>query len=129
MIMSDDLRAVRVPAYWESPVMSMTRRMSGLLAQLRNEGFTDLSHLGGGYPSPQVSHPLADNAHFEAYQKFRAQQEGISVERLLRRWRSYGPTEGAPEFRERFAEVYGRDFGGTMNPRNLLPTVGSTQGI
>lgn len=117
--------------------VSVTRQMASALPKLKalaEQKGLKLHHLGAGYPHPEVSDPTAYIAHKEAY--FRhlgakarpdAPEEGLRA--VMQPLYGYTDTLGPVSTREAFARVYGHDFGFTMDPGLLVPTVGSTGGI
>jgi DNA-binding transcriptional MocR family regulator len=116
--------------------VSVTRRMSASLPGLRRlaqEKGLKIHHLGAGYPHPEVTDPRAFIAHREAYFAHLEEREGLNDPRALpeylRESFSYTDTLGPAGPREAFARVYGRDWGVTMDPQRLIPTVGATGGI
>jgi len=110
---------------------SITRRMSDMVDLLKKQGFTDLISLGPGYPSPLVSTPEADDAHYQRYIKWVAAQKGQSVSKFLRDVRNYGSTSGDEFTKRNFGEVYPKDFGGkeSWDPKNMVQVTGGTGAI
>ncbi|MBI2340944.1 MAG: PLP-dependent aminotransferase family protein [Deltaproteobacteria bacterium] len=126
----EGLRDIPVPEYWRYEPPAVTRRMASMLAELEAAGSADeVAHLGPGYPSPAVSYPLEDDAHYAAWLEFETNRREMTLSKYLSSLRAYGPTEGWPDFRKNFARVYGNDFGGQMEPEALIPTTGATGGI
>lgn len=116
--------------------VSVTRRMSASLPGLRRlaqEKGLKIHHLGAGYPHPEVTDPRAFIAHREAYFRHLEEQEGLNdpqaLPEYLRESFSYTDTLGPASTREAFARVYGSDWGVTIDPQRLIPTVGATGGI
>jgi DNA-binding transcriptional MocR family regulator len=116
--------------------VSVTRRMSASLPGLRKlaqDKGLKIHHLGAGYPHPEVTDPRDFLVHREAYFKHLEQAEGLNdpavLPEYLRESFSYTDTLGPVSTRAVFARVYGNDWGITMNPNNLVPTVGATGGI
>jgi 2-aminoadipate transaminase len=116
--------------------VSVTRRMSASLPGLRElaqDKGLKIHHLGAGYPHPEVTDPRDFLVHREAYFKHLEDAEGLNDPRVLpeylRESFSYTDTLGPVSTREVFARVYGNDWGITMNPDHLVPTVGATGGI
>ncbi len=117
--------------------MSVTRKMAADFPRLRamaeQRGLT-LHHLGAGYPHPEVSSPERYIAQKEAYFSHLARvRDPESPDRarreLMRELYNYGDTLGPRSTREAFARVYGHDFGFSMDPDRLIPTMGATGGI
>ncbi len=128
--------SIEAPALRQQPV-SVTRQMSAafprLKAMVEQKGLR-LHHLGAGYPHPEASDPTAYITHKQAYFKHLSEQDGASqpdqaLTELLRSMYNYTDTLGPPRAREAFATVYGADFGLTIDPGLLIPTVGATGGI
>jgi DNA-binding transcriptional MocR family regulator len=126
---------LRAPKVRRQPV-SVTRKMSASLPGLRRlaqERGLRIHHLGAGYPHPEVTDPRQFLAHEAAYFEHLAQAEGLNDPAMLpehlRESFSYTDTLGPLSTRESFARVYGRDWGLTLEPGQLLPTVGATGGI
>ena len=125
---------IQAPDIQVQPV-SVTRQMAAALPRLRSiaeaKGLK-LHHLGAGYPHPEVSEPSGYVAHKEAYFRHKAAQSDDADEALrsmLSVVYNYTDTLGPSAVREDFARVYGHDFGLTMDPDLLIPTVGATGGI
>lgn len=119
--------------------MSVTRQMAAafprLTAMAAAKGLK-LHHLGAGYPHPEVSDPSSYIAHKNAYFRHLAKNkspentdEALALRDVLQDVYSYTDTLGPQEPRNAFATVYGNDFGVTMDPELLIPTIGSTGGI
>ncbi len=123
------------PQLEQQPV-SVTRKMAASLPGLRelaqSKGLK-IHHLGAGYPHPEVTDPRGFLAHQAAYFEHLEQQEGRNdpgeVPEYLRESFSYTDTLGPRVVRERFAAVYDHDWGTSLDPDRLLPTVGATGGI
>jgi 2-aminoadipate transaminase len=116
--------------------VSVTRRMSASLPGLRKlaqDKGLKIHHLGAGYPHPEVTDPRQFLRHREAYFKHLEQVEGLNdpdaVPEYLRESFSYTDTLGPVSTRSVFARVYGNDWGISINPDHLVPTVGATGGI
>lgn len=116
--------------------VSVTRKMSASLPRLRavaRDKGLKIHHLGAGYPHPEVTDPRAFIAHEAAYLEHLTQVEGQNdpdaLPEHLRESYSYGDTLGPMSTRELFARVYGNDWGLTLKPECLIPTVGATGGI
>jgi DNA-binding transcriptional MocR family regulator len=126
---------LKAPALRRQPV-SVTRKMSaslpGLRKLARDKGLK-IHHLGAGYPHPEVTDPRGFLTHQAAYFAHLEAREGLNdsaqVPEYLRESFSYTDTLGPVTTRESFARVYGRDWGVTLDPDKLLPTVGATGGI
>ncbi len=125
----------------QQPV-SATREMAAALPRLTEMAAAKglrLHHLGAGYPHPEVSDPRGYIAHKNAYFQHLARQnpgnhpqssDGDNALRdMLQEVYSYTDTLGPAETRQAFAQVYGSDFGLTVDPEKLIPTIGSTGGI
>lgn len=116
--------------------VSVTRKMSASLPNLRAvaeaNGLT-IHHLGAGYPHPEVTDPRGFIAQQTAYFAHLAAAEGNNdpdaLPEFLREAYAYTDTLGPRRPREVFADVYGADWGVTMDPDRLIPTVGATGGI
>ena len=126
---------LRAPDVRQQPV-SVTRQMAASLPNLRaiaEQKGLKIHHLGAGYPHPEITDPRGYIAHREAYFAWRQQQEGVNdpgqVSEFLREAYSYTDTLGPPGVRTSFASVYGHDWGITVRPERLIPTVGATGGI
>lgn len=116
--------------------VSVTRRMSASLPGLRKlaqDKGLKIHHLGAGYPHPEVTDPREFLVHREAYFKHLEDAEGLNdpavLPEYLRESFSYTDTLGPASTRAVFARVYGNDWGISMNPDQLVPTVGATGGI
>ena len=116
--------------------VSVTRRMSASLPGLRKlaqDKGLKIHHLGAGYPHPEVTDPREFLVHREAYFKHLEDAEGLNdptvLPEYLRESFSYADTLGPLSTRTAFARVYGNDWGVSMNPDLLVPTVGATGGI
>jgi DNA-binding transcriptional MocR family regulator len=110
--------------------LSVTREMAAALpklAALAKAKGLQLHHLGAGYPHPEVTDPSPYIAQKEAYFQHLAQDSSKSA--VLQPLYSYTDTQGAASVREHFARVYGNDFNATLDPEQLIPTIGSTGGI
>lgn len=116
--------------------MSITRKMAASLPGLRelaqSKGLK-IHHLGAGYPHPEVTDPRGFLKHQEAYFEHLRAVEGLNdptvLPEHLRESYSYTDTLGPKSARQVFANVYGRDWGLTIDPDKLIPTVGSSGGI
>lgn len=117
--------------------VSVTRQMASAFPRLKamaaKKGL-ELHHLGAGYPHPEVSDPTGYIAQKEAYFQKLAKQANpgdpkTGLRDLLRGMYSYTDTLGPIGAREAFARVYGNDFGVSIDPGKLIPTMGSTGGI
>jgi DNA-binding transcriptional MocR family regulator len=110
----------------------MAAALPGLRKMAEEKGLK-IRHLGAGYPHPEVTDPRAFIAHREAYFAHLAEREGLNDPRALpehlRESFSYTDTLGPASVRAAFARVYGNDWGVTMDPGALIPTVGATGGI
>ncbi len=116
--------------------VSVTRKMAASLPGLRQLAQSrglKIHHLGAGYPHPEVTDPRDFLAHQEAYFAHLAQAEGLNdpaqLPEHLRESFAYTDTLGPVTTRAAFARVYGNDWGVTLDPGRLLPTVGATGGI
>lgn len=126
---------VSAPGLRRQPV-SVTRKMAASLPGLRKlaqQKGLKIHHLGAGYPHPEVTDPRRFLAHQQGYFEHLARREGLNdadaVPEYLRESFSYTDTLGPVSTREAFARVYGRDWGVTLDPAKLIPTVGATGGI
>lgn len=116
--------------------VSVTRRMAAALPGLRDlakrKGLK-IHHLGAGYPHPEVTDPRGFLEHQAVYFQHLEQREGLNdpaeLPEHLRESFSYTDTLGPVTTRVAFARVYGRDWGVTLDPDRLIPTVGATGGI
>jgi|GEM_PF-311965 len=116
--------------------VSVTRKMAASLPKLREvaqaKGLT-IHHLGAGYPHPEVTDPRGFLAHQAAYFDYLTAQEGANdpavLPEFLRESYAYTDTLGPRSTREAFCSVYGNDWGVTLDPDRMLPTVGATGGI
>ncbi len=116
--------------------VSVTRKMSASLPNLRAvalaKGLT-IHHLGAGYPHPEVTDPRVFLAHQSDYFEHLARLEGNNdpqaLPEFLRESYAYTDTLGPRSTRDAFAHVYGNDWGVTLDPARLIPTVGATGGI
>ena len=126
---------LHAPALARQPV-SVTRKMAASLPELRavaeSKGLT-IHHLGAGYPNPEVTDPRRFIAHEQAYFDHLRRLEGLNdpaaLPDFLRESYAYTDTLGPVGPRESFAAVYGSDWGISMDPQRLIPTVGATGGI
>ena len=126
---------LRAPALAQQPV-SVTRKMAASLPELRAvaeaRGLT-IHHLGAGYPNPEVTDPRGFIAHEQAFFEHLRRQEGINdptaLPEFLRESYAYTDTLGPLSPRQSFAAVYGNDWGVSIDPARLVPTVGATGGI
>lgn len=126
--------SLNAPHLKQQPV-SVTRKMAASLPGLRKiaeeRGLT-IHHLGAGYPHPEVTDPTGYIQHKERFFSHLDQQMGINDgerSETLREAYNYTDTLGPVGPREDFASVYGADWGFTINPDHLLPTVGASGGI
>lgn len=116
--------------------VSVTRKMSASLPNLRAvaqaKGLT-IHHLGAGYPHPEVTDPRGfidhQNGYFEHLAALEGNNDESALPEFLRESYAYTDTLGPRSTREAFAHVYGNDWGLTLDPDRLLPTVGATGGI
>jgi DNA-binding transcriptional MocR family regulator len=116
--------------------VSVTRKMAAALPGLRDlarQKGLKIHHLGAGYPHPEVTDPRAFLEHQTAYFRHLEGVEGLNdptqVPEHLRESFSYTDTLGPVTTRRAFARVYGRDWGVTLDPDRLVPTVGASGGI
>ncbi|MCU0662054.1 MAG: pyridoxal phosphate-dependent aminotransferase [Myxococcota bacterium] len=117
--------------------VSVTRQMAAAFPRLKAMAEAKglrLHHLGAGYPHPEVSDPTTYIAQKNAYFRHLAQKGDPShsedaLRALLMPLYGYTDTIGPASARQAFATVYGHDFGFSMNPDLLVPTVGATGGI
>ena len=117
--------------------VSVTRQMAAAFPRLKamaEKKGLELHHLGAGYPHPEVSDPSAYIAQKEAYLTHVAKSaasDDASAEkkRLMMTLYGYTDTLGPVSARQAFATVYGNDFGISIDPDRLIPTVGATGGI
>lgn len=126
---------LNAPELRRQPV-SVTRKMSASLPGLRklaHDRGLKIHHLGAGYPHPEVTDPRGFLDHEAAYLEHVRAAEGLNdpeaLPEQLREAFSYGDTLGPQKTRETFARVYGNDWGLTLDPECLVPTVGATGGI
>jgi DNA-binding transcriptional MocR family regulator len=126
---------LKAPQIRLQPV-SVTRQMAASLPRLRalaEEKGLKIHHLGAGYPHPEVTNPRGYIEHKEAFYAHRLKEEGhndpSAVSDLLREAYNYTDTLGPAGPRVAFASVYGNDWGLTIDPDRLIPTVGATGGI
>jgi len=116
--------------------VSVTRKMSASLPNLRaiaqSKGLT-IHHLGAGYPHPEVTDPRGFIDHQSGYFDHLAALEGNNdadaLPEFLRESYAYTDTLGPRSTREAFAHVYGNDWGVSLDPDRLIPTVGATGAI
>ena len=116
--------------------VSVTRKMSASLPNLRAvaqaKGLT-IHHLGAGYPHPEVTDPRGfiehTNGYFEHLTALEGHNDQDALPEFLRESYAYTDTLGPRSTREAFATVYGNDWGVTLDPDRLIPTVGATGGI
>jgi len=116
--------------------VSVTRKMSASLPNLRAvaqaKGLT-IHHLGAGYPHPEVTDPRGFIDHQSGYFEHLTALEGLNaadeLPEFLRESYAYTDTLGPRSTREAFAQVYGNDWGLSIDPDRLIPTVGATGGI
>jgi DNA-binding transcriptional MocR family regulator len=127
--------SMSAPDIRRQPV-SVTRQMAASLPNLRAIAAAKglkIHHLGAGYPHPEVTDPRAFLLHKDAYYQHLRACEGINdpnaLPEFLREAYAYTDTLGPRGPRESFATVYGADWGITINPARLIPTVGATGGI
>lgn len=116
--------------------VSVTRKMAASLPGLRElaqQKGLKIHHLGAGYPHPEVTDPRDFLRHQAAYFKHLEDEEGLNdtsaVPEHLRESFSYTDTLGPVTARRAFAAVYGKDWGVSIDPDKLIPTVGATGGI
>ena len=116
--------------------VSVPRKMSAALPRLREIAKSknlDIHHLGAGYPHPEVTDPRSFLAHKKAYfEQLDAANGPRDPQQLpdyLRESFSYTDTLGPRRVREVFCQAYGNDWGVSLNPDRMLPTVGATGGI
>jgi (S)-3,5-dihydroxyphenylglycine transaminase len=116
--------------------VSVTRQMAASLPNLRAIAAAKglkIHHLGAGYPHPEVTDPRTFLRHKDAYYEYLRKCEGINdpnaLPEFLREAYAYTDTLGPRGPRESFASVYGLDWGITIDPARLIPTVGATGGI
>jgi (S)-3,5-dihydroxyphenylglycine transaminase len=116
--------------------VSVTRQMAASLPNLRAIAAAKglkIHHLGAGYPHPEVTDPRTFLRHKDAYYDFLRTREGINdpnaLPEFMREAYAYTDTLGPRATRESFARVYGADWGITIDPARLIPTVGATGGI
>lgn len=110
--------------------------MSASLPRLRalaNSKGLKIHHLGAGYPHPEVTDPRGFLEHQAAYFAHLENLEGLNdpavLPEYLRESFSYSDTLGPLTARQTFANVYGRDWGLSIDVDKLIPTVGATGGI
>ena len=110
--------------------------MSASLPRLRalaNSKGLKIHHLGAGYPHPEVTDPRGFLEHQAAYFAHLENLEGLNdpavLPEYLRESFSYSDTLGPLAARQTFANVYGRDWGISIDVDKLIPTVGATGGI
>ena len=127
--------SLKADALTPQPV-SVTRKMAASLPGLRQlaaDRGLRIHHLGAGYPHPEVTDPRTFLEHKAGYYAHLAARAGTNepgaVPEYLRESYSYTDTLGPVSVRESFASVYGADWGLTMKPDHLLPTVGASGGI
>ena len=120
----------------QKQAVSVTRKMAASLPGLReiaNERGLKVHHLGAGYPHPEVTDPRGFLQHQESYFAHLREEEGVNdpdvLPEYLRESYSYTDTLGPVSVRETFARVYGKDWGRTLDPNKLIPTVGASGGI
>ena len=120
----------------QQQAVSVTRKMSASLPGLREiaaQRGLKVHHLGAGYPHPEVTDPRGFLEHQEAYFEFLRDREGLNdptvLPEYLREAYSYTDTLGPVSARQTFANVYGKDWGLTLDPEKLIPTVGASGGI
>ncbi len=127
-----NLTAPRIRRQPVSVTRLMAASLPGLRALAREKGLK-IHHLGAGYPHPEVTDPRGFLDHQAAYFRHLEEREGLNdpaeVPEHLRESFSYTDTLGPVTTRESFARVYGRDWGVTIDPGRLVPTVGATGGI
>ncbi len=133
--MPQSLVSLNAPLLRLQPV-SVTRKMAAALPELRaaaSKNGLKIHHLGAGYPHPEVTDPRAYLAHQTRYLEHLAQTQGqvdpAALTEILRESFSYTDTLGPVSTRKLFTEVYGRDWNVTMDPEDLIPTVGASGGI
>ena len=116
--------------------VSVTRKMAAALPELRRlaagKGLK-IHHLGAGYPHPEVTDPSGFLIHKTQYfkhldAKLSPQDPGSTPERLRESY-AYTDTLGPVSVRKHFARIYGADWGFSMQPENLIPTIGASGGI
>jgi (S)-3,5-dihydroxyphenylglycine transaminase len=116
--------------------VSVTRQMAASLPNLRaiaERNGLKIHHLGAGYPHPEATDPRTFLAHKAAYFEHLRRLEGANdptvLPEYLREAYAYTDTLGPRGPREAFASVYGADWGISIDPARLIPTVGATGGI
>ncbi|MEM9624039.1 MAG: aminotransferase class I/II-fold pyridoxal phosphate-dependent enzyme, partial [Pseudomonadota bacterium] len=126
---------LQAPKLTLQPV-SVTRKMAASLPGLRDLAQSKglkIHHLGAGYPHPEVTDPRGFLQHQQRYIDHLIAQEGLNdatvVPEVLRETYSYTDTLGPKTTRDTFARVYSHDWGITIDPEQLIPTVGATGGI
>ncbi|MFW6092821.1 MAG: pyridoxal phosphate-dependent aminotransferase [Pseudomonadota bacterium] len=126
---------IEAPEIRLQPV-SVTRKMAASLPGLRRlaqEKGLKIHHLGAGYPHPEVTDPRRFLVHQDAYFRELERREGANdpetLPEHLRESFSYSDTLGPASTRAAFARVYGADWGVSLDPDKLVPTVGATGGI
>ncbi len=123
--------AIPAPTLRQQPV-SVTRQMAAALGRLQAEakakGMT-LHHLGAGYPHPEVSDPSDYIGQKRRYLSHLAGGDPAAQRALMTTLYGYTDTMGPVQARQAFARVYGHDFGFTIDPDCVVPTVGATGGI
>ncbi len=128
--------SLSAPMLVTQPV-SVTRQMAAAFPRLKalaDAKGLKLHHLGAGYPHPEVSDPTTYIERKRRYfRHLAAQRDPDDQERglrlLLTELYGYGDTLGPREARVAFATLYGKDFGFTIDPDLLIPTMGATGGI
>jgi (S)-3,5-dihydroxyphenylglycine transaminase len=116
--------------------VSVTRQMAASLPNLRaiaeSRGLK-IHHLGAGYPHPEATDPRGFLEHKAAYyehlRKLERLNDPAALPEYLRESYAYTDTLGPRSARESFAAVYGADWGISIDPARLIPTVGATGGI
>ena len=110
----------------------MSASLPRLRAVAQDKGLK-IHHLGAGYPHPEVTDPREFLRHEAAYlahlTEIEGQNDPQALPEHLRESFSYGDTLGPLSARKTFARVYGNDWGVSMRPECLVPTVGATGGI
>lgn len=129
------MAALKAPDLTPQPV-SVTRKMAASLPGLRQiaaDKGLQIHHLGAGYPHPEVTDPRGFLEHKQRYFDHLGERAGVNeagaLPEHLRESYSYTDTLGPVSVRESFAAVYGSDWGVSMRPDHLLPTVGASGGI
>ncbi|MCB1740527.1 MAG: pyridoxal phosphate-dependent aminotransferase, partial [Gammaproteobacteria bacterium] len=116
--------------------VSVTRKMAASLPKLRSLAASKglkIHHLGAGYPHPEVTDPRRFLQHQQDYFAHLDAGEGRNdpdqIPEYLRECYAYTDTLGPRGAREAFAHAYGKDWGVSLDPDQLIPTIGATGGI